>query len=386
MAEKQTKETAALNDVLSIFSEPDTASGRTNMDTRVLDADNKNAQDHVSQDGNNADDNSDIPQDVMDRMNGKSDDTSSQDNIPSGNDVPAGGINTNNNNNEPSAEDVAEAEQVTALFDAIVESLGYNPNDIDGDRKPLTVDDLTTSLGNIVKENSKPQYADERIAKLDDYVKNGGKFEDFYGVQRDSLNLDDIDLDDESNQKRVVRELLKLDGYSDDRINKRIERFEDADMLYDEAEDAVDRLKEIKKQQAEQLQKEQEAYRQQQEQDAQKFFTDVRTQIDGLSTIRGVAVPKEDRKALFDYIFRQDANGVTQYQKDFSKNLSKNLIESAYFTMKGDSLINEAQRDGQTSAAQKLRNMLRDSSRNHSSRTIDDGKQPQAWDIASKFL
>lgn len=105
-----------------------------------------------------------------------------------------------------------------------------------------------------------------------------------------------------------------------------------------------------------------------------------------MSTIRGVAVPKEDRKALFDYIFRQDANGVTQYQKDFSKNLSKNLIESAYFTMKGDSLINEAQRDGQTSAAQKLRNMLRDSSRNHSSRTIDDDKQPQAWDIASKFL
>lgn len=386
MVEKQTNNTAALEDVLSIFSDPDTVSGRTDMDNKVLDANNKNAQDPGSQDGNNADDYSDIPQDVMDRMNGKSDDTSSQDNIPGGNNVPASDINTNNNNNEPSAEDIAEAEQVTALFDAIVESLGYNPNDIDGDRKPLTVDDLTTSLGNIVKENSKPQYADERIAKLDDYVKNGGKFEDFYGVQRDSLNLDDIDLDDESNQKRVVRELLKLDGYSDDRINKRIERFEDADMLYDEAEDAVDRLKEIKKQQAEQLQKEQEAYRQQQEQDAQKFFTDVRTQIDSLSTIRGVAVPKEDRKALFDYIFRQDANGVTQYQKDFNKNLSKNLIESAYFTMKGDSLINEAQRDGQTSAAQKLRNMLRDSSRNHSSRTIDDGKQPQAWDIASKFL
>ena len=48
MAEKQTKETAALNDVLSIFNEPDTASGRTNMDTRVLDADNKNAQDPES--------------------------------------------------------------------------------------------------------------------------------------------------------------------------------------------------------------------------------------------------------------------------------------------------------------------------------------------------
>ena len=32
-----------------------------------------------------------------------------------------------------------------------------------------------------------------------------------------------------------------------------------------------------------------------------------------------------------------------------------NLIESAYFTMKGDALIGEATRNGQTTAANKLR-------------------------------
>ena len=87
----------------------------------------------------------------------------------------------------------------------------------------------------------------------------------------------------------------------------------------------------------------------------------------------------------YDYIFRTDANGLTQYQKDFNNNLSKNLIESAYFTMKGDALLSEAQRDGQTSAAKKLREMLR-GTKNHTRSSIKDEKQPQAWDIASKYL
>lgn len=45
MVEKQTNNTATLEDVLSIFSDPDTVSGRTDMDNKVLDANNKNAQD-----------------------------------------------------------------------------------------------------------------------------------------------------------------------------------------------------------------------------------------------------------------------------------------------------------------------------------------------------
>jgi hypothetical protein len=50
---------------------------------------------------------------------------------------------------------------------------------------------------------------------------------------------------------------------------------------------------------------------------------------------------------------------VSQYQKDFNKNLSKNLIESAYFTMKGDALVSDAKRTGETSAAEKLRKLMR---------------------------
>jgi hypothetical protein len=116
-------------------------------------------------------------------------------------------------------------------------------DDIDEKDRPLTVDDLTTYFAETVKQNSVPEYADDRIRQLDEYVKHGGKFEDFYTRQSDTLSLDNIDMEDETNQKAVIRELLKHSNYTDDQINKKISRYEDADMLYEESEDALDRLK-----------------------------------------------------------------------------------------------------------------------------------------------
>jgi hypothetical protein len=91
-----------------------------------------------------------------------------------------------------------------------------------------------------------------------------------------------------------------------------------------------------------------------------------------LTDIRGIAIPKEDRKALFDYIFKVDQSGMSQYQKDFNENLSKNLIESAYFTMKADALISGAEKKGESSAAEKLRKMLRHTTKNHTTYNADD--------------
>lgn len=279
--------------------------------------------------------------------------------------------------------DLIEAQQVGLLFDAIGESLGWNISDIDEKDRPLNVNQLTEYFAEAVRQNSIPQYADDRIQQLDEYVKNGGKFEDFYNVQKESLTLDSLDLEDESNQKAVVRELLKHDGYTDDQINKRINRYEDADMLFEESEDALDRLKTIRKKEAEDAARQQEEYAREQEAKSRKFFDDVTNNINNLTNIRGISIPKEDRKALFDYIFKVDQNGMSQYQKDFNENLSKNLIESAYFTMKADTLISNAKKDGESSAADKLRKMLRHSTKNHTSYNADQEKQKSLVDLAS---
>lgn len=322
---------------------------------------------------NTHEDNTDIPEEVLNKMNN----TETNDNTTT--------VDQTTEDNITDA-DITEAKQVGALFDAVVESFGWNIDDIEEESRPVTVDGLTDYIRSVVEENSKPDYADERIEQLDAYVKNGGKFEDFYAAQQQQINYDTIDLRDESNQRTVIRELLRTSGYTDEQINNKIDRYESADMLEEEAEDALSRLKVIKQQETAMLQQEQELARQQQEEQNRAFFEDVSSQINNLTNIRGIAVPKEDRKALFDYIFKQDKDGMSQYQKDFNKNLSRNLIESAYFTMRADSFVTEAKKAGQTTAAQKLRQMLRHSSKNHTSYNADEDKQRPAWEIASKFL
>lgn len=281
---------------------------------------------------------------------------------------------------DPSEEDLIEAQQIGLLFDAVGQSLGWNMADIKEEDRPLTVEDLTQYLSDVVKENSVPQYADDRIQQLDEYVKNGGKFEDFYSRQQETLTLDNIDLEDETNQKAVIRDLMKRSGYSDEQINRKISRYEDSDMLYEESEDALDRLKQIRQKEIEdQAAAQQEAARIQEEQ-SKLFFDTVSNDINALTDIRGIAIPKEDRKALFDYIFKVDSEGKSQYAKDFEKNLSKNLIESAYFTMKADALISNAEKKGESSAAEKLRKMLRHTSKNHTTFNADE-KQKSVTDL-----
>lgn len=286
----------------------------------------------------------------------------------------------NDDDIDPSDEEVTEAQQVSALFDAVGESLGWNMADINEEDRPLTVDNLTKYLGKVVEQNSIPSYANDRIQQLDEYVKNGGKFEDFYQMQQQSLSLDEIDIEKEDNQISVIKDLLKHSGYSNEQIDNKISRYQDADMLYEESQDALERLKTIRKDELERNAQQQKQIEEQQRVQQEEFFNSVTTDINNLDSIRGIAVPKEDRKALYDYIFKVDQNGMSQYQKDFNQNLSKNLIESAYLTMNGDTLISGAKKTGETSATEKLRKLMRHQTKNHTRYNAQD-KQKSATDL-----
>lgn len=278
--------------------------------------------------------------------------------------------------------DPGEAEQVTAFFDAFAEAMHWDVKDED---KPNTVQGIIDYMSDLVEQNSKPTYADPRIEKLDAYVKNGGSFDDFYNGLSQEIQYDSLDLEDESNQKMAVKEYLQMQGYSDQQISAKLERYEDADMLEDEARDAVERLKTIKQQEMAAEQQAQQARAEKERQQVIEFSNNLTNSISNLTDIRGVKVPNEDKAKLLDYITRTDENGLTQYQKDFNANLIDNLIESAYFTMRGDSLINTAKKEGSTDAATKLRKMLRHSTKNRTSQGLEDNRR-SAVDIASRLF
>ena len=343
----------------------------------------KPAEDNGADDTNpsNAnDDDSEIPQSVLDRMDKKSKDEPVQEPTDDT-------IDNTEDTSDPSDADVNEAQQVGLLFDAIGESFGWNMDDIKEEDRPLTVDDLTNYMRKVVQQNSVPQYADERIQQLDEYVKNGGKFEDFYGKQQQSISYDNMDMEDEDNQKAVVSELLRYNGYTDDQIKNKISRYEDADMLEEESADALDMLKQIKQHELEMAQQQQAAYLQQQEEQSKQFYDDCMNQIKSLSSIRGVQIPKEDRAKLADYIFNVDQDGISKFQRDYNNkdNFINNLITTAYIIMKGDSFISTAKRDGESSATEKLRKMLRHQAKNHTAYNVED-KPKSVVDLASRFF
>lgn len=285
---------------------------------------------------------------------------------------------------EESEEDEVESKQVSALFDAIAEELEWDFDEEDEEEKPKTVEELVKYFKEVIEEQSTPEYASEDVAKLDEFVRNGGKLEDYFSITPD-IDIDNVDIENENEQKTVLRELLARKGYSDKQIAKKIERFEDAGVLEDEARDAVEELQEIVAKEKEELLEQQRIKKEEMVQRQQKFFDDVVGEIKSLDNIRGIKIPAKDKKELLAYIFKADASGKTQYQKDYSKSV-KNLIESAYFTMRGDTLLDAAKKQGTSSAIKNLKNSLRSTGVSKGTKRINTSSSNSIFSRAVQLL
>lgn len=260
---------------------------------------------------------------------------------------------------EEGVEDNNEENVVTNFFDAMAEKLNWEFEE--DEDKPKSVDELINYFQNVIEENSKPEYSSEEVEALDNFVKQGGDLKKYLTIDAE-LDLDDIDIEDEANQKLVVKQLLKEKGFSTKKIDKLVSRYEEAGLLEDEAQDALEDLKEIKEERKKQLLEDQKKAYREQLQRQQQFYDNVVSEIKGLKNIRGITVPEKDKKVLMDYILKPDTDGKTKYQKDYAKGGVKNLIESAYFTMNADKLIEAAKREGNNSAIDKFRRSLKSSS------------------------
>ena len=285
---------------------------------------------------------------------------------------------------EEEIEDNNEENVVTNFFDAMAEKLNWEFEE--GEDKPKNVDELINYFQNVIEENSKPEYSSEEVEALDNFVKQGGDLKKYLTIDAE-LDLDDIDIEDETNQKLVVKQLLKEKGFSTKKIDKLVSRYEEAGLLEDEAQDALEDLKEIKEEKKKQLLEEQKNAYRLQLQRQQQFYDNVVSEIKGLKNIRGITVPEKDKKVLMDYILKPDTDGKTKYQKDYAKGGVKNLIESAYFTMNADKLIEAAKREGNNSAIDKFRRSLKSSSITTKSRKQATGSDDDPiWFSAARQL
>lgn len=283
---------------------------------------------------------------------------------------------------EDEGSDEEPTETVTALFDAIAEELNWTMDE--EDKKPTNVEDLVAYFKDVIEENSVPVYANEEVKEIDEFVRNGGKLQDYFKAIA-TVEYESIDITREDNQKKVLKEYLKTQGYSDTRIDRKLERYEDAGVLEEEAEEALEFLKDASVKNKERLLEEQETFARQQKEEQQKYIDSVVKEINSITEIRGIKIPKEDKARLAEYMFKPDSSGQTQYVKDFVKD-PKNVIGAAYFTMKGDALLGAAKNEGNTKAMQRLKNSLKSTGAGKNSKKITTSSSDSLWVTVARQL
>lgn len=281
------------------------------------------------------------------------------------------------------ADDDTEDNAVATFFEALSDKMGW---ELDEDEEiPQTPEELVEYFQEVIEENSVPQYASEEVEALDKFVKNGGNLRDYFQIDGE-LDLEDFEIEDnEVNQKLILKEFLKEKGFNNKQIDKKLTKYEDAGLLEDEATDALEALRDIREQKKQQLLEQQEKSANELKKRQQEYFNSVVTEIKGMDNIRGIKIPQKDKQALLEYIFKPTADGKTQYQKDYSKSV-KNLLESAYFTMKGDTLLKAAKSEGSTAAINKFKNSLSKTGVSRKTRRQDNTSTESMWDSFARQL
>lgn len=278
-----------------------------------------------------------------------------------------------------------EKDVVDFFTERFTQELGWEIND---EAKPKTVGEVVEYLKGVVEASSTPQFANEDIEKLNEYVANGGDLKKYYSEVVGNVDLDMVDISNENIQKKILTDNLTRQGYTPERISKYIARYEDSGTLQEEAEDALDALKEYRQEKAERLLAEQENQRKAQVKEQQNFLTNVYTTIEKTDSILGIPISAKEKKDLREYIFKPEADGLTKYQKDYAKD-NKNLIESAYITMKGNTLIQKVTQKATSQAAKNLQDKLANKGKRVKNSSVTHGSSSDtlgAWSTVSRQL
>jgi hypothetical protein len=283
--------------------------------------------------------------------------------------------------------DVEEKELVEAFSDLFAEELGWKYDD---NEKPSNIKDLVKHIQSIVDENSQPRYASDEVKELDEFVKDGGRVADFYKtVYRSDINIDNIDLTKEFNQKAIIKENLRNRGYSEQRIEKFIGKYEDTDSLEDEAKDSIEEVKDFREKAKKELLETQKNRQEAELQEQLSFIRNVEKTVKDIDNVRGIPLSEKEKKETLEYMLKPERDGLTKYQKEYSSDL-KNLFESAYFTKNRNTLVEKIQKKAASDAVKNLKLKLKTQGKSikNTNSDMDEGKEKvaQLWEIAGREL
>ena len=214
-------------------------------------------------------------------------------------------------------EDEGDALRVFAELQREKGLIDYNDDEFEGNEEWLLakVEDTVNSKVQDYKDSMPSE-----IRYLLDNYEDGVPLTNLLNMQSqeqvyESITLESVEKS-EALQKNLVKDLLIKSGWSEERANKKIQRYEDAGVLYEEAEEALSSLVDVQKQQKEDYVVKQKEEQKQRIQAHEQWLGDLKDHITKKEEILpGFTLSVKDKDNLYKGITKLDKNGENEIMR-----------------------------------------------------------------------
>lgn len=159
---------------------------------------------------------------------------------------------------------------------------------------------------------------DEDTQKYLDFVENGGDPKQFHELYYNSgASWEKFDIEDnEDNQKKVIRESLKLEGWSDEDISEEIQDTEDINKLDVKAKKHLVKLQKLEKENREHIVKIQKEYAKEQETKHKEYWDNLKSNLFTKEDIKGFKLTEKIKNDIWNHMSKpvDRKSGKTQLQ------------------------------------------------------------------------
>src|SRR5690606_19488028 len=306
---------------------------------------------------------------------------------------------SDDNDGEPSDENSIESDDQEDSVDTDVDNISYKAiadylsesgvldslDDYDGEDSPealeiavkKTVDGLVKSYKESIPEEGK---------RFLDYIEKGGDPSKFFKSLESDIDFKNLDLENESTQKRVYKEFLESIGYTPDEIEEELNDAEDNLLLEKKAKTAAKKLEKIYQEKQENLIKEQEQAAIEAQLQYEEYIKSINNTIETSTQLAGIPVTPSEKTEFQKYLLQTGSDGMTQYQREINEDPVKTQLELAYLKFKKYD-FSKVSKQIQTQETRRIKNIIKNSDKvNSRSPQVTKSKAGDLSAFKSQFM
>jgi hypothetical protein len=259
----------------------------------------------------------------------------------------------------------------------------YEKNVLDFDDTDEDFEDSEEGLEKLINKtvnnriNKWAESLPEDYAKFLDYVQNGGDPKQFINTYYNTESWENFNLESEDNQKRAIKESLKLAGESPEDINDMIDEWEINGSLEKRAKSAITKLQKHEKAEKEKIVEYQKEQARKQEATNLEYWNNFKKDLYERETVAGFKLTPKVKDNLWNFMTQVDKSGKTAYEKAIESNKESSYL-FAYLAMNNfDS--KKLEKQVETKVSNKLSGVLKNYSKDTKSK-ISSGTSDDNYD------